>query len=238
MRNILGIKLAFAIFLSTGAAITAAQETYVAGPVESLVSDGSQLTILGQTIGIGSSSRFFVEGRKVSASRFARSVEAGSYVYAETSEVGGRLEAETLLLTGTQYVAGASAVFISGRIQSYSPDVGLIRIGALAVDVTALSPDETARLSAGDIVQVSGFQPSVLTRFVLISEFKFVNDSEVSVDGISGSGTQGISGSGTQGISGSGTQGISGSGTQGISGSGTQGISGSGTQGISGSGQL
>ena len=206
MRNKVSKKLIFALLAISGASVAATQELYVAGPVENLAADGSQLTVLGQTISVSSTTRFFLEGRKISASRFAQNVGVGSFVYADLSQQTSSLRATNLLVTTTPYVAGASAVFVAGRVESYSPSVGRIRIGALDVDVTSISPDLAAQLSVGDEVQIAGVQPSIDRPFILVSDLKIMIDAELGTLGISGSGTLGISGSGStiQGISGSG----------------------------------
>ena len=234
--KLLAVCLAFA-----GPTIAANHVFYVAGPVDPVQSDSSQLSVLGQTVSIVANTKFYAESRRISAKSFAEAAVPGVYVYAETEDNAGKLEAKSFLIIDAPYVAGASVVFVAGIVDAYSGLNGQVRLGALLVDVSSVSPEVLSRLSKGDLVQFSGTQPSLLLPLVLSSDLNIYFDRRTSTSG-SDVESLGISGSGiaSQGISGSGksAQGISGSGTQGISGSGTSGISGSGiaSQGISGSG--
>ena len=234
--KLLAVCLAFA-----GPTIAANHVFYVAGPVDPVQGDSSQLSVLGQTVSIVANTKFYAESRRISAKSFAEAAVPGVYVYAETEDNAGKLEAKSFLIIDAPYVAGASVVFVAGIVDAYSGLNGQVRLGALLVDVSSVSPEVLSRLSKGDLVQFSGTQPSLLLPLVLSSDLNIYFDRRTSTSG-SDVESLGISGSGiaSQGISGSGksAQGISGSGTQGISGSGTLGISGSGiaSQGISGSG--
>jgi hypothetical protein len=248
-------KLALVLLAFAVGSIAKAEDFYVAGPVGQLSRDGSVISILGLPVAIRPSTKFFVAGRKVSALQFLRAITPESFVYAEFRDQSDTLEAKSLLATNYSYVAGATPVYLAGRVTAFDANVGRIRLWNIDVDVTNLPMTVLSHLNAGDVVEANGTQPSQQYSLILPSAFRIAIDGQVGVGGenpsthgISGSGlsAQGISGSGAtiQGISGSGitAQGISGSGVsaQGISGSGAtiQGISGSGitAQGISGSG--
>jgi hypothetical protein len=249
-------KLAFVLPVIAAASIAQADDLYVAGPFSLVSANGHRIAVLGQTLDIRPTTKFFIRGKRVAESKFLSELDGASFIYAEASDRSGKLEANKVLLVDNHYVPGASIVFLSGRVSKYERSIGRLNIGDAELDVNNISPSVLGRLEAGDVVETSGVQPLGQSLLVLSNELKVASEPHalgmgeriVSTQGISGSGiaAQGISGvdSSLQGISGSGkaADGISGSGVsaQGISGSGIalQGISGSGkaAQGISGSG--
>ena len=235
-----GSLLLFPFFL----AAAHAQESAVLGPVEQVNHRESSLTVLGQTYEVAPSVVVTIGATSYSYLRAFRSIRAGAYV----SIVGniapsGRLVAQEILVSRTQYVAGASDVFISGVVTSYDASTGQAKVGNLVIDATPTFAELSEGIYVGSRIEVSGKQ-AVSGGVVWASGLEVLR--AVDTDSISGTGsktsTLSISGTGAsmQSISGTGAgasmQSISGTGIrkQSISGTGAQtnmqSISGTGAQ--------
>jgi hypothetical protein len=195
------------------------------GPVDAVNAQAGFVTILGQKLAY-SEAKKLVAGD--TAAVFGVAKANGSFVATSIVDQG-------------RYVAGATIIFLSGKVQKSDSAVGRVTVDGLAVDLTATMSNGAVAPAVGTALQITGTQPNA-GGLVVASGISGSGDGASL--GISGSGASlGISGSGASlGISGSGTSknlGISGSGASlGISGSGAAlGISGSGASlGISGSG--
>ena len=207
--------------ISGGGTASSAQpvELLLIGPVEAINARAGVVTILGQKV-IYSAAGKLVVGDGVAV--FGHTSANGSFVATSITDEG-------------QYVAGATMVFLSGKVQKADPAVGRVAVGGLSVDLTAAMSNGVVAPVVGTEIRLKGIQP-VAGGLVLANGISGGGTSSL---GISGGGTLGISGGGTRnlGISGGGhsSLGISGGGTLGISGGGL-GISGGGTLGISGGG--
>ncbi len=223
-----------------GAALEVREEPtlLVIGPIESIDVKHGVAVVLGQTV-------------------LARGVETLSVGL--TASVVGTMGADgaisaTLIKTQGLYVAGATNVLLSGKVQKADSSIGVATVGGLRVDLTGLMSSNFTLPGIGARVQVSGTQPNqhgvVLAQGISGGGFSSagISGGGITSKGISGGGfsAAGISGGGitSKGISGGGfsTAGISGGGftSKGISGGGfsTAGISGGGftSKGISGGG--
>lgn len=219
-----GLACAALLALSS---VAAAQDVYVAGPVEKVDLANSKIVVLGQDVAVSRA--------QVNRLLTARSEMSGAtlqvVVVGEASQ--GRMLARRLIIDDTPYVPGASPVALLGYVTKVNATVGTATIGRLTVDVTALGQ----RVYVNDLIEIGGTQPA-LSGALLAAEFRRVPAGSIGsgTAGSIGSGTAGSIGSGTAGSIGSGMSGSIGSGTAGSIGSGTAGSIGSGTSGSIGSG--
>ena len=257
MRSKYATKLFLALFSLSAAAIGNAQGAFVAGPIEKISSNPRSITVLGQSVAIDEQTAILVDGKSQRVSQALAGLSVGNFTFIATG-VGSKNAVAQAISTfrGGEYVAGASVVAISGKVTSVRSAVGILNIGALKVDISALSPEVLGQIEIGSVVQISGTQPSAEGLLVGPVNFSIggsgvqslsiggsgvqkisIGGSGVQKTSIGGSGVQSIGGSGVQKISigGSGVQSIGGSGAQktSIGGSGVKSIGGSGTQNIS-----
>jgi hypothetical protein len=195
------------------------QATYVAGPVERVSANGSQVSVLGQPYAIDAETIFKANGRRISGLAGIRMLQAGCLVAVESKDSAVPRTASSIVITNTQYTPGSSPVYVGGVVTAVAVQYGTLQIGDLAVDVSATPPDVLMQIEAGAFIEVMGIQPS--PQGLLLGQ-------EVSVSSLS----KGTSGPGatldTQSIGGTG----SGASLQSIGGTGstvsTQSIGGTG----------
>jgi hypothetical protein len=175
------------------------------GPVDALLARENAIVVLGQKIQVSAGSSFV----------------AGDLVAVYGRFENARLSVSRIERSGP-YVAGATAVLLTGVVQKLHTSVGRAVVSGVSVDLTSLVSTDGSQVAPalGSIVQIAGIQP--------------VKGGVVLVDGINGGAAEGISGGASKGISGGASKGISGGASQGISGGAAQGISGGAAQGISG----
>jgi len=230
--------------------IASADQSTVIGPVEKVDLNGSSIVILGQRYKLASA-----RSTELTSSLSVRGVPVGSFVVAKGERLeGGDFQLESLKRMPASYVPGASQIYLHGSIDSVDYSLGIVRVGALEIQISQASLGQIVSSVPGDGVELVGIQASP-GGMVWATHVQF---SVTSVQGIEGTGKnasmQGIEGTGKatlQGIEGTGknasTQGIEGTGKatlQGIEGTGKnasmQGIEGTGKvtlQGIEGTGK-
>jgi hypothetical protein len=165
--------------------IASAQTTFVAGPVEKITADSLQITVLGQTYLIDAQTVFSWGVKRVRGSNGLLGLAPGSLVSVESHGPQG---ATLVAVSALSYVSGATTVFVGGKVEQLAPELGLIRVGGLAIDVSAIQPEALAGLRTGSSVEVSGKQP--LPQGLLLAD-EIVVDSNASA-----SMTQSIGGTG------------------------------------------
>lgn len=227
MHNIFKNK-AFLLAAFLGLPLVAvAQNRAAFGPIENVGLTAPAITVLGQQFAISPATKIAVNGRLISKSRGIESLALGQRVFVEGKDSPNGAVASLISITREEYVPGATPVYVYGVISASSLQNGLISIGSLQVDTSALAPDLLVSIKAGVTIELLAVQPA--PSGVLISP------SVISIGG-SGSQLQSIGGSGSQlqsiGGSGTATQSIGGSGSQvqsiGGSGASVQSIGGSG----------
>jgi hypothetical protein len=247
MHNIFRIKkflLALALALPLFAA---AQDRAAFGPIENVGRAAPAITVLGQRFAISPATKIAVNGRSVPRGRAFELLTFGQRVLVQGKDSPNGTVATSIDVAREAYVPGATPVYVYGVISSAYPVSGLISIGNLQIDTTALAPEHLEAIRIGVTVELIAIQP--VPSGVLISpNLLSIGGSGSQLQSIGGSGAQleSIGGSGVkvQSIGGSGVaaQSIGGSGSQlqSIGGSGVKsesiGGSGSMVQSIGGSG--
>jgi len=246
MNNSKNLVLIKGLVAALICAAASAEDTTVLGPVEAIATNGSSVTVLGQT--------FLVPGSNGSASRLS----VGQYVFVSGQKLAtGELYAAKVQRSKFSYVPGASEVFLTGVISQADSTTAFVKIGGANVYVAEATLVFAPNLAVGDSVEIAGSQAQPLgpvwateIRVLKSASTEGIQGTGVSTSGIQGTGisTSGIQGTGasTSGIQGTGvsTSGIQGTGRstgkQGIQGTGatTSGIQGTGTStlGIQGTG--
>jgi hypothetical protein len=178
--------------------IASAQTTFVAGPLEARSADSRQITVLGQTYLIDGKTVFTLGSKRLNGVSGGRVLAVGSWISVESA--GARI-ATLVSVSGSQYVSGASPVFVSGRIEQVASDLGTIRLGGLTIDASAALFGSSAGLRVGSFVEVSGTQP--LPQGVLLADriVLAVSRADATADSIgstgSGASLQSIGGTGS-----------------------------------------
>ena len=246
MNNSKNLVLIKGLVAALICAAASAEDTTVLGPVEAIATNGSSVTVLGQT--------FLVPGSNGSASRLS----VGQYVFVSGQKLAtGELYAAKVQRSKFSYVPGASEVFLTGVISQADSTTAFVKIGGANVYVAEATLVFAPNLAVGDSVEIAGSQAQPLgpvwateIRVLKSASTQGIQGTGISTSGIQGTGisTSGIQGTGasTSGIQGTGvsTNGIQGTGRstgkQGIQGTGatTSGIQGTGTStlGIQGTG--
>ena len=250
MRYALGLV---ATLMATG---TFAQNNYALGPVES-ASSRTEVVVLGQRFSIDNATRCVSGPRVVSARVCTGLLSSGVYAVVESDSVN-LSRAATITILPYSYVPGASTVMVGSRISAVKAELGIVKVGNLGIDETALFSYGAISHQVGAYLEVAGIQPSP-NGVVLANGIRFsasgsgvqtvagpgaqaitgtgiLTYTGFGVQAITGTGIQAITGTGTQAITGTGAQAITGTGTQAITGTGTQAITGTGTQAITGTG--
>jgi len=237
---------AFGLLLFATAA--SAQHNYALGPVESDNSK-SAVVVLGQRFSIDALTVCSLRGKTLGRACSA-ALSRNAYVVVEGDEQQLN-RAATITILPYSYVPGASTVMVGARITEVRGDIGVVRLGALSIDNTALLGGGPIELAAGNYLEASGSQPlfgggllaeglryttSTITGTGRVLQTQTITGTGRQLQTITGTGTQTITGTGIQTITGTGIQTITGTGIQTITGTGTQTITGTGTQTITGTG--
>ena len=234
MKKNISKQFAFGLLTSLAYSLSHAQTAQVAGPVERVSSDAMRITVLGQTFLVDPDTRIFAAGRVTRVSQ-RPVVEVGSLVSIESESPMPTGRAASIVVAKSQYVPGATPVFVAGTVKEVSTSLGKLRVGELEIDISTQSPEVVSAIRAGSFVEIYGTQP--LPNGLLVGQdLRVVVSPAVTAESLVDAGTQSIAGTGTQSIAGTGKQSIAGTGTQSIGGTGTQSIAGTGTQSISGTG--
>ncbi len=124
------------------------------GPVDAVDAANSRISVLGQWINVPSS--------EISA--FPNEIVAISGTLVATGKY--KAASVALLSSVTQYVPGATSLFITGRINSIDYAMGTLKIGSLTVDYTAaLGSLPVSQLAVGAVVSFTGSEYSGIPKF-------------------------------------------------------------------------
>jgi len=216
-------SLTCAAAFPAGAEVTVAQlkglygsELEVVGEVQRVDVAHESFVVAGQHVTIAKETVFSYNGVPVpGASSALRMIHPGDML-----AVTGPVDAAAISVSRLQepYIAGATPIFVKGKVLAVDLSVGTAKIDEMGVDLTpAMSDTNVASIAVGQTVEVLGIQPAAGSRLLARS---IVGTPNASPAGIVGTGRNGIVG--TSGIVGTGRNGIVG--TSGIV--GTAGIVG------------
>ena len=206
--------------------------------------------MLGQRFLLDSSTRCVVRTRVVSKQACVLALSPDAYAVVEGDPINLARAASVTVLPFS-YVPGASTVMVGSSVTNAFNDIGVVQLGALSVNDTALFANGSITLITGNYVEFSGvqfasngvvladgirFSSADVTREISLAGTQSITGTGIQT--ISGSGIQSITGTGLQSITGTGAQSITGTGAQSITGTGAQSITGTGAQSITGTGKL
>ncbi len=159
MRAKKTMRSLLAVFGSLSVSVALAQTSYVAGPVDSVSANATQVTVLGQTYLIDPNTVFEANGKKVSILSGTSLLRNGNLVTVEASVSSTPSKAVAVVISNMQYVAGASQVLVRGSVKQIALEVGTMRIGDLVVDISSTPPEVLSTIDVGSFVEVAGIQP-------------------------------------------------------------------------------
>ena len=175
--------------LSAGAEMSASElkgtygaELEVLGAVQRIDVAHYSLIVAGQHVSIAKGTSFSIDGVAVAdAARALGMIQSGDLV-AVQGEIGA--PAKLISRLKESYVAGATTVYVKGKLTSVDSSVGLAKIGELNVDLTpAMADSKVGNLEVGQVAEVVGMQPSSGGRLLANS---IIGTSKVSPDSIIG----------------------------------------------------
>ena len=123
------------------------------GPIEKVDASTGVITILGQ--------KFRTQAGSAAANTLAEQLRAGAQIIASVlgkTDASGKVQNAKLILSGSDYVPGASSVLVVGKVASVNPAIAEFKIGDLKVDYSALLSSEQVQISAGQRVAIVGSQ--------------------------------------------------------------------------------
>ena len=170
-------------------AAASAQTAFVAGPVERVSPDLVQVTVLGQTYLIDAQTVFASNGRKLTRIAGTSALVAGGLVAIESRTHSSPRKAALVTVSGSPYVSGATPVFVAGQVEKIASGLGILTIGGLSVDVSAIPPEALANIEIGSFIEVAGTQP--LPQALLLADGIVLISSKVTTtaESIGGTGT-------------------------------------------------
>jgi len=203
----------------------AGNDLLVVGAIESVNFGAGTVTVLGQTVRVGDVSELAtLAANRVPIAVFGKATVAGVIV------------PRSIVVAGSEYVDGASEVYLKGVVTAVDSARGTAKIGAATVDFTAsLYGVAATDIKVGTVVELVGTRPAA-GGAVLADAVTPLGQIGSGLNGQIGSGIDGQIGSGLNGQIGSGIDGQIGSGLNGQIGSGIDGQIGSGLNGQIGSG--
>jgi len=160
MRNRKATKLLLGLLTTLSVSIASAQTAFVAGPVEHMSIDSGQITVLGQTYVVDAETVFGTAGKIALRTVGAGELHVGDFVAIEATTTSVPLRATSLAPINTQYVPGASSVFLGGTVEQVSIEFATLKIGGLAIDISQASPEVLSTVQVGSFAQIAGIQPS------------------------------------------------------------------------------
>ena len=140
-------------------AAASAQTAFVAGPVENVSPDLVQVTVLGQPYLIDAQTVFVSNGRKLTRTAGTSALVAGGLIAIESRTHSSPQKAALVTVSGSPYVSGATPVFVAGQVEKIASGLGILTIGGLSVDVSAIPPEALANIEIGSFIEVGGTQP-------------------------------------------------------------------------------
>jgi hypothetical protein len=133
-------------------AITGTGRVVLEGAVDSVDQASSTISVLGRKL--KASPHFVALIHAAVASGNSVSVSAAGRL-----KTNGQLSIDNLSTNSSQYIPGASAVTLSGRVSEIDQQLGTLRIGKQTVDYTLALAMGASSLKQGAVVSVRGVQP-------------------------------------------------------------------------------
>jgi hypothetical protein len=134
-------------------------ELHVLGAVENIDLAKGVLLVAGQHVSIGHETSFSYNGIPVEDQLSAlHMIEPGDLV-----AVFGPLNTPAVSVSRLKesYVAGATTLFVKGKVSSTQESLGRARIDALGVDITpAMADAKFTRVEPGQVIEAVGIQPT------------------------------------------------------------------------------
>jgi hypothetical protein len=171
------------------------------GAVDQVDLKSSSVVVLGQQFHVGGGTLVTTQSsypRAISLSDLPQN----AFVWVDGEEkASGAVSVDTLIVLPESYVPGASQLLLTGIVSGISSD-GHIRVGKLKVDITQTLASNSSPVALGDLVEVSGTQPT--------AQGVFLAQSIVHTEGVGGTGNvvaMGVGGTGrvtTLGVGGTG----------------------------------
>ncbi len=161
------VALGLLAVIPAQAAITVAElkslygtELHVLGEVQRVDLSKGILIVAGQHVAISKDTTFSVDHVAVADSVNAfQTIQRG-----EVLAVSGPLDAPAVSVDrlNADYVAGATTIFVKGKISAVEESIGVAKIDELGVDFTpAMSDLRFATVEVGQVVEAIGVQPSM-----------------------------------------------------------------------------
>jgi hypothetical protein len=119
------------------------------GPIDAVNTEKKTISMLGRTL------------KLPTVDLISEAMAGGMQLVASVSgqlSITGKMEKITLSLADVSYVAGASKVVISGRVDKVDYSLGTMKVGRAVIDVTSALTAKAP--SVGDVVVVLGTQPT------------------------------------------------------------------------------
>jgi hypothetical protein len=167
-------------------AAASAQTAFVAGPVEIVSPDLVQVTVLGQTYLIDAQTVFASDGKKLTRTAGTSALVVGGLVAIESRADSSAQKAALVTVSVSPYVSGATPVFVAGEVEKIAPALGILTIGGLSVDVSAIPPEVLANVEIGSFIEVAGTQP--LPQALLLADGIALISPKMAAESIGGTG--------------------------------------------------
>ena len=232
---------AIAAFVAAALSGQAHAATLTIGPVEQVNLKSSTVVVLGQTYRVGRDASVMAQLNRAPIA--LSSLDPGALVVIDGTEAPtGAAHVQSITRLSQLNVPGATRLVVTGVVSAVTA-TGQIRMGNLTVDITPTMTDDSQHVSVGELVEITGTQPT--------GGGLFLAEGVTALTGVGGTGTAtlGVGGTGTAtlGVGGTGTAekiGVGGTGTallRGVGGTGTAtlGVGGTGTathRGVGGTG--
>ena len=151
---LVGPSITFSAPADANAALVSAHSLLLRGPVDAIDQANSRISVLGQWIHVPPSEINSLPNEIVAIKGALDAT--GHYRAASVATVS----------SATQYVPGATTLFIMGRISSIDYAMGTLKIGSLTVDYTAaLGALPVSKLSVGAVVSFTGLEYTGISKF-------------------------------------------------------------------------
>lgn len=142
----------------------------VVGVVESTNSSG--VAVSGQTVRLSA-------GTKVTAESRGSLAKGALVAVYGTINSDGTIAASAVNVLASEYVAGATTLYVRGVVKSVNPALATAKVGNLSIDYSSSLASGSSSIAAGSVVEFSGLQTSSSTLYASKSKV-------VKADGISG----------------------------------------------------
>ena len=136
----------------TGGDRLALKNAIAIGPIDSIDASAGTLKVLGQTYSAGADRTGALEFQ------LRGGVKPLVAIIGKPGK-GGTLAANSMLMLADSYVAGATRVFLKGKVASLDSTNGKLTIGKQVVDYSAVVGQSDATVAVGAVLTVIGTQP-------------------------------------------------------------------------------